>query len=945
MKLAQLLLLSLLTIAPAGHAALVLPDARPPITAFSPNLDVYPQNFSIAVDSRSRVYLGNADGVLVYDGAYWQQVPVSNGDIVRWLKYDGDRRVYVGGYDAFGYLEQSGTGTFVYHELSTLFQDQLGDELFADIWRIEISADAVYFVGLGHLFRYEPASGAARLWRHSGSFGAIAWFQNRLLLQFRGEGIKYYDNGEWRLLDGPDLSTSFLDSMLELGDKLLIISSDDHWYEFDGSKFEPLPMAGTIPHKSSVTKATVVNDTTLVLTTQLGKIIFYEPATGRSQVVEVSSGFIPAAAISPSGDVLVVDDLGFYSVQWPARWTIIAEGSGLSGSINRILAVDKATVVLSSSGAFKTNANGDRFERLDWTDYEAWDMLPLEDGSILFADSYEIVLLAADGSTQTIDRSTTARLLVRSRFDPDVVYAGTEWGLQVIQRINGRWESVYRNDKMDNLRVTQIIEASAGELWLGSERGGIRKVQFDTNDGWQMSETKYGTADGLDYGDMSHGAFIFEHRKKLYASTGSGIYQWQQDSFVADDFDGLASLNHSGYPLKFAEHKGQQWAYQFNHLYRRNGKWQQENVATLKQGMFSALEFIDDRAYVGNLGAILVFDESQHRSQLTTTPLSLSAARVYSSDGANTTRALALDKIELSSDDNRLTLQYALPDLAAAKRVHYRTRLLPRETSFSSWGPDSQQSFVTLAPGNYEFQIEARDSQGQVSSLSVPISVLAQWHELLAVRLVAGLALLGALLLVATKRARRRARSLLAERDNLEAMVHDRTRALQSVNQQLDQMANLDGLTRIPNRRRVDAYLGEVHRYSAESNRLMAVAIIDADHFKQYNDTYGHQAGDELLVRLAGMLSDNLRRGEDMVARYGGEEFLVVMPGADEKTAVDVVEEMRRCVADSDLGITISAGVFATTARASVSVNTMIEAADAALYQAKREGRNQVKTG
>jgi len=931
MKIAQLLLLSLLTIAPAGQAALSLPAARPPITAFSPNLDVYPQNFSIAVDSRSRVYLGNADGVLVYDGAYWQQVPVSNGDIVRWLKYDGNNRVYVGGYDAFGYVEQNDTGEFIYHELSTLFKEQLGDELFADIWRIEISADAVYFVGLAHLFRYEPGTGAAQMWRHPGSFGAIAWFQNRLLLQFRGEGIKYYDEGQWHLLDGPDLSNSFLDTMLELGDRLLIISSDDHWYEFDGNSFEPLPMAGTIPYKSSVTRATVVNDTTLVLTTQLGKIIFYEPATGRSQVVDVSSGFIPAAVMSPSGEVLVVDDLGFYAVQWPARWTIIANGSGLAGSINRIVPLGNATVVLSSSGAFKTNPGGERFERLDWTDYEAWDMLPLEDGSILFADSYEIMLLATDGSNRSIDKSTTARLFARSRFDPDVVYVGTEWGLQVIQRLNGRWESVYRNDKMDNLRVTQIIETSPGELWLGSERGGIRKVQFESGDGWRMTQTRYGPSHGLDYGDISHGAFVFEHKQTLYASTGSGIYRWQQDSFVADDFNGLPSLNLSGYPLKFAEHKGQQWAYQFNHLYRRNGKWQPENLAALKKGMFSTLEFIDDRAYIGNTGAILVFDESRQRSPATPTPLSLSAARVFSSAGANATRALALDQIELSSSDSRLNLRYALPDLGAAKGVLYRPRLLPRETRFSSWGPDSQQSFVTLAPGRYEFQIEAKDSQGQVSSLSVPIRVVAQWHELLAVRLIGGLVLLGVLLWVVTKRARRRARSLLVERDNLEAMVHDRTRDLQSANQQLDLMANLDGLTRIPNRRRVDAYLREVHRYSAESHRMMAVAIIDADHFKQYNDSYGHQAGDELLIKLAGMLSDNLRRAEDMAARYGGEEFLVVMPGADEKTAVDVVEEMRRSVAESGLGITISAGVFATTGSTNISASSMIKAADAAL--------------
>ena len=115
-----------------------LPPAKPPITGFRPDLDIYPQNFAITTDSSSRIYLGNGDGVLVYDGEYWELIPTSNGDIVRSLAYDGAHRIYVGGYDAFGYLEQDNTGKFRYVELSMLYSEFLGEDLFADIWHLEV---------------------------------------------------------------------------------------------------------------------------------------------------------------------------------------------------------------------------------------------------------------------------------------------------------------------------------------------------------------------------------------------------------------------------------------------------------------------------------------------------------------------------------------------------------------------------------------------------------------------------------------------------------------------------------------------------------------------------------------------------------------------------------------------------------------------------------------
>jgi diguanylate cyclase (GGDEF)-like protein len=161
-----------------------------------------------------------------------------------------------------------------------------------------------------------------------------------------------------------------------------------------------------------------------------------------------------------------------------------------------------------------------------------------------------------------------------------------------------------------------------------------------------------------------------------------------------------------------------------------------------------------------------------------------------------------------------------------------------------------------------------------------------------------------------------------------------------------------DDLTSLCNRRCLmrwlDAEIARARRYSGRLSLLM----IDVDHFKQYNDTYGHQRGDELLRALAGRLRTSTRR-TDLIARYGGEEFVVVMRETDKATALGQAERICGRVAnhyfldrDSRRGgrATISLGVaeFPTDAR---DVNGLIRAADAALYKAKAEGRNRAFPG
>ena len=184
-----------------------------------------------------------------------------------------------------------------------------------------------------------------------------------------------------------------------------------------------------------------------------------------------------------------------------------------------------------------------------------------------------------------------------------------------------------------------------------------------------------------------------------------------------------------------------------------------------------------------------------------------------------------------------------------------------------------------------------------------------------------------------------------------EAALKQTEAALQKANQQLQQLATRDGLTRIANRRRLDAWIDTEWRRLTRKKEPLSVIMGDIDYFKRYNDTYGHQAGDDCLKRIAKTLSQTARRASDLVARYGGEEFIVALPNTDiagaERVARDVqdrVARMRLAHADSPVGeyVTLSMGVATIIPDATRSPRALIEDADQALYTAKEKGRNRI---
>ena len=166
----------------------------------------------------------------------------------------------------------------------------------------------------------------------------------------------------------------------------------------------------------------------------------------------------------------------------------------------------------------------------------------------------------------------------------------------------------------------------------------------------------------------------------------------------------------------------------------------------------------------------------------------------------------------------------------------------------------------------------------------------------------------------------------------------------------LEAVAYRDALTGVANRRAFEQRLQDEWRRGLRERTRLAVVLIDVDHFKAYNDAYGHVRGDRVLARVGAAIAGTLGRPNDFVARYGGEEFVIVLPGCSREDAARVASSIRAAVrelgiahAQSEFGrITISAGVASTVPKAERKAGALVAAADRMLYAAKDGGRDRV---
>ncbi len=510
-------------------------------------------------------------------------------------------------------------------------------------------------------------------------------------------------------------------------------------------------------------------------------------------------------------------------------------------------------------------------------------------------------------------------------------------------------------------RANWVLEDRRGRVWMGSEY-----------------------ADGLDMLDLRTGAFRhFRHEEakpesmasnfitmlhedgagRLWAGTASGL----NEIVTAPD----SSISFRYYPAAgnekiFAvqsERDGKVWLTTSEVLIRLDPKTGKASRHTAADGLLDGYRVGarftagDGSLYFGGTTGIIHVRPEQAQSESSAPLVAISDISVLNRSltlaphpaGVELTGSVTAPRhLVLPAVQSAFSIEFAALHFADPGNNRYAYQLEGFDRAWITVDAARRSaSYTNLDPGPYRFKVKAANDTGvwNEQGVSLSITVLPPYWKTWWFRLLAG-SLAFALLIVSY---RLRVRAFNRHERKLEAEVAQRTCELAQSNAKLAELSLTDGLTGLTNRRGFDAGLADAWARALRSGEPVALAMLDVDYFKLYNDEYGHQAGDQCLREVANVIAAHARRPGDVAARYGGEEFALLPPSATGSDALKIAQSMCDQLAAKNLPhvcssfgfVSVSIGVASLIPGPDNSMDLLVKLADNALYRAKHEGRNR----
>jgi len=594
-----------------------------------------------------------------------------------------------------------------------------------------------------------------------------------------------------------------------------------------------------------------------------------------------------------------------------------------------VQAPDGNVYIGARAGLFSSDGAGRQLRRIGWTTRRSPQISELLlSGDRLWIGARTEGLWSLDlsaGAEATPVRPPGAQALMQERVvalrqdTQGRLWLGTPTGLNIYDPATSRVEHVASSgtddQSLSNDFVSCILVDRDHRVWVGTLGGGLNLVTGRDAQG-RLRFRRFGVAEGLPTPDI--GTLLQGSDGAIWASTDGG--------FAIID------------PATFA----------IKRVLRADG------AAITSYWINSAVVTDHDELVFGGAGGITVIRSRLYRSWDFHPPIVITETRVQGRLVAERPH----DALTLHPGENGFAIEFAALDFSAPERNRYTYRLNGVDEGWNETDATKRvASYTNLAPGNYELHLRGSNRDGVWSGkdLVLAVHVRPLWYQTWWAHLAEALAAL--LVIAAIVRFRTRAlslrkRQLLEEVAARTSELEEKQQELIRANETLAQLANFDPLTRCLNRRAFLEQAEQQFRAAVERGSPLYCMMADIDHFKFFNDQFGHPVGDAVIRGVATVLQRSLRGG-DLICRYGGEEFCMLLVGIDESVGRMLAERIRSRIEREagpgvretpGLSVTVSIGL-AQLGADTASLDRLIARADAALYAAKHAGRNRVAAG
>lgn len=911
-----------------------------------------PQHLSIAADREGRLFVGNAEGVLRYDGERWQLIKLPGNLIARVVVAGEDGRIYVGSYDSFGWLRSTRDGDIRYEELLTAVGLKERERSIGTVWQILPTSKGIYIRAEHQLYYLDYAHREHRQWPLADTVRIFYNQGDDLFARVNGLGFCRFVDGKFVIEPGGEqFANQPLPGMI-VRDGWRLLVGDQGLYRADANGIAPLPdNAGSEYRDSDAYEALGLSDGSFVVGTRSGEIFRYGSDYKLRERVSLGSFAISALGTDHEGGLWATTEGDLVRMSLPSPWSFLGPEQGLRGNVFDFEWYDGALWLATSRGFSRMRTGSDGKTQAELM---AWDGVELE-GYTLAATEHGLLLGFRNGLLALDPGATTPRFLFQgeaegvfeirqSRFDPQIAYGLADQHLFVMRVRDGRWQVDF-SLPLDGASASVLMEMSAGEIWFGDSRGGPQRWRLDLGNGKRLQRDIFGKRDGIEL-DPNSGSILFQLDGQLHVVSGDKGFRYSGSRFEPDTGPPFTLVDRP-HELSVEKTPLGDYAFSSRQLWFRPAKqkeWQPLHLGSQLATGYSRLRYNGDGVLrVATWRGLLQFNPAE--KQPAPAPLKLGFERVTAEPpGGGEPLHLPIvsgDKAVEIPSGSRLHFRYSLVSMESGLEFRYFIHGVTDE--WSEW-TDRDLYLRAMTPGEYLLEVQARTKGGRLAApTSYRYRVLPQWHEHWWVRLLALLVLLGVLALVVRELIQRRTQRYLETNRKLEARIAERTHELEEVNRKLAELATEDSLTGVNNRRALEQGLQREWFRALDQRRPLSVLMIDVDNFKRYNDQHGHLEGDVLLRNIAQLLRAQHDSKRELLARYGGEEFALLLPGVHAEEAKRRAEEIRVKLQQDVPGNTVSIGVCGFVPSVQAEPTQLLRRADAALYRAKRAGRNRVE--
>lgn len=988
----------------------------PLISNFYPKqYKAHSQNWVAVQDKRGVMYFGNSNGVLEYDGQRWQKIDIPGNPMVRSLSIAADGTIYYGSIGDFGYLKVTPSGKTVPVSLTQLLskEERVFNDVWqvesTNEGVVFLTRSRLFRYHQGKLSviagRMAPSQAAVlngNLVYVDADHGISILEADRirpipaLAGWFAGKRMMLAAVGEHDLLIGRlngDFRFVRLASLWDVSTRRYQV---DRAATVQIDRFETELDALLNEDKMYMYKLIAIDRHTYAISSVKAGIIIFNQRGEIIRAINKNAGLIDntvaGITLDRAGNLWAAANSGIAHIELSVPQSIFNSKNGIEGVTitsylhqGRLYVGTFQHVVMQSPYRYDLKRDAPQFTLVKDGPNEVWQFLDVG-GDLMAASGRGLYVIRGDVASRVTASSGNAYCLGVTPRWPDYLFVGLMGGVEVFHRQHGVWSLVGRLEGVkENIR--RISTDAQGDLWLNTEVQGLLRAHFDQNSPTKVALHRLGIAHGIP--DLS-ASRTKRFGDDLLLLSPKGIYRakianWeggQSDAtrFVPDDRFG-ERFSGGNQEVSDVVAAGLDDVYLKTNegifLARRDvsGRYQVDSRP------FRGLDTPDDSFLVHPQDGVylpgdvltrvdpdVLKDYAQPFTSLIRRVSTGSKQIIFEGGMAldelksrgvpNRPAYIDLQGEALSFDKNALSFEFSASFYEKPGSLQFQYQLEGFDSGWSEWGSNNTKEYTNIPEGQYRFKVRAKNIYDiQSEEASYNFEILPPWYRTWWATLIWLIVIALLIWMIAHFYSLR----LRREKLHLEELVAKRT-------QQLRDVSLTDPLTGLRNRRfisevlhnDIEAFVGyKNYLVSAENNRtglsgkeVFGVFLLDMDHFKQVNDTYGHEAGDAVLRQFASILTQSVRK-DDVVIRLGGEEFLVVL----KKTEPDFVHIFGKRLLEKvaqhkfDLGdgvvihktCSIGYTVFPFYSKHPdlISFEHAVMLSDMAMYHAKHSGRNQ----